>query len=378
VFAVSLESKTCGSEARLNKKKRISLSHSHIVDKLSASTTRKGAMSLSQSVREMVGKSVSIPVAYNKKDLIIYAVGIGCEEEQFVYEKNKAFQMFPTFPVSLFFKGDSTDAHNMQVNPIVVETNPPFLAPGTGGRKRFGVRSMLDGERYIECVEPLPVNGGSFVFNNKHTAIIRKGNKGIVSEYETTMEDPVAAKVFYRFWSCYYSGGAIPAFDSAGTSRSVTNLQVPTRDPDARVVFKTQTNMNLMYRLTGDFNDVHVDSALAQGLGYDRPILHGLAFLGVASRAVLKTFGGNAAEAFKAMRVRFSKPVLPGQTLETQMWLVGGDGGDGGGGDGLQRVAFQVICQETHQPCISNAYMDLKLEHFVVSEEAKHTAKGRL
>jgi hypothetical protein len=78
------------------------------------------------------------------------------------------------------------------------------------------------------------------------------------------------------------------------------------------------------------------------------------------------------------MRVRFSKPVLPGQTLETQMWLVGGDGGDGGGGDGLQRVAFQVICQETHQPCISNAYMDLKLEHFVVSEEAKHTAKGRL
>jgi acyl dehydratase len=299
---------------------------------------------------------VSIPVAFNTKDLLIYAVGIGCEEEKFVYEKNDEFEMFPTFPVSLFFKGDSANAHNMQVNPIVLETNPPFLAPGTGGRKKFGVSSMLDGERYIECVEPLPISGGSFVFKNTHTGIIRKSRKGIVSEYETTMED-ASGKVFYKFWSCYFSGGKIPEFESAGTSRS-ENFLLPSREPDARVSFKTYPNMNLMYRLTGDFNDVHVDSELAQGLGYEKPILHGLAFLGIASRAVLKTFGGNKAEAFKAVRVRFSRPVLPGQTLETQMWLV--DGAPAG----LQRVAFQVICMETSQPCISNAYMDVVAAHF--------------
>ena len=37
-------------------------------------------------------------VSYTKKDLLIYAVGIGCDEEKFTYAQNADFQMFPTFP----------------------------------------------------------------------------------------------------------------------------------------------------------------------------------------------------------------------------------------------------------------------------------------
>ena len=51
--------------------------------------------------------STVLPVSFNKKDLLIYAVGIGCNDEKWVYAENESFEMFPTFPVSLFFKGDS-------------------------------------------------------------------------------------------------------------------------------------------------------------------------------------------------------------------------------------------------------------------------------
>ena len=91
--------------------------------------------------------------------------------------------MFPTFPVSLFFKGDSDDAHVMRKNPVVLSADPPF--PG----REYGIKSGLDGERYIECVNPLPLEGGNFVWKTNHTSITRKGKGGILSEYETTMED---------------------------------------------------------------------------------------------------------------------------------------------------------------------------------------------
>lgn len=42
--------------------------------------------------------------------------------------------------------------------------------------------------------------------------------------------------------------------------------------------------------------------------------------LGVSTRAVLRDFGANDARNFKAVKARFSAPVLPGQTLQVEMW----------------------------------------------------------
>lgn len=42
-----------------------------------------------------------------------------------------------------------------------------------------------------------------------------------------------------------------------------------------------------------------------------------------ASRHVLQQYAGNDVAKFKAMKVRFAKPVLPGQTIKTNMWREG-------------------------------------------------------
>ena len=91
---------------------------------------------------------------------------------------------------------------------------PPFP------RREYGVRAGLDGERLIECVNLLPITGGSFVWKTDYTAITRKGAGGILTEYVTTMED-ATGKVYYRFWSAVFSLGKIPEFDDAGVSQSV-------------------------------------------------------------------------------------------------------------------------------------------------------------
>jgi hypothetical protein len=51
---------------------------------------------------------------------------------------------------------------------------------------------------------------------------------------------------------------------------------------------KLLPNQNVLYRLTGDKNLIHIDPEVAQRAGFDRPILHGLCTLGISTRAVFE------------------------------------------------------------------------------------------
>ena len=56
-----------------------------------------------------LNKWVEQKVSYNKRDLLTYAIGIGCTELNFVYENNPGFAAFPTYPIVLGFKGTDQD-----------------------------------------------------------------------------------------------------------------------------------------------------------------------------------------------------------------------------------------------------------------------------
>ncbi len=62
---------------------------------------------------EAVGFSMpSQTVSFNRRDSMLYALGIGCTEKKFTYELDAQFSTFPTYAVCLGFKGTSSDVIN--------------------------------------------------------------------------------------------------------------------------------------------------------------------------------------------------------------------------------------------------------------------------
>merc|ERR1740138_1191215 len=112
------------------------------------------------------GAPVSVPVEYNARDLLIYALGIGSKDPRFVYENNSDFAAFPTYPIVLTFKGQSFDTLSFP-SPAMMEFPFPPLK---------GVRVGLDAEKLIEKVNDLPKEGAKLKLVGSVAGVHKKGS----------------------------------------------------------------------------------------------------------------------------------------------------------------------------------------------------------
>ena len=99
--------------------------------------------------------------------------------------------------------------------------------------------------------------------------------------------------------------------------------RVPRRDPDLSCDSITRRDQALLFRLNGDRNPLHADPAKAEKAGFSVPILHGMCTYGIACRAILRTICDYDYTLIESFDARFSAPVLPGETITTDMWQDG-------------------------------------------------------
>lgn len=81
----------------------------------------------------------------------------------------------------------------------------------------------------------------------------------------------------------------VTGFESKGAPLPPRVTPPSNTAPDAVVEEATAGEQALLYRLSGDYNTLHADPEIAQAVGFDRPILHGLCTFGHAARAVLRS-----------------------------------------------------------------------------------------
>eukprot|EP00928_Gymnodinium_smaydae_P031842 TRINITY_DN23242_c0_g1_i1.p1 TRINITY_DN23242_c0_g1~~TRINITY_DN23242_c0_g1_i1.p1 ORF type:complete len:307 (+),score=48.14 TRINITY_DN23242_c0_g1_i1:59-979(+) len=293
-------------------------------------------------VNQYLDKWTEQQCLFNKRDVLTYAVGIGCTELRWVYEKHDDFAVFPTFPINLLFKGSSLD--------VVSFPSPAMKGSPAASLPLFpGVKVGLDGERYIEKVRDLDPGGietmGALRLRQSLVAV-HKREKGASIEQLAELCDSKGT-VYYRIITSSFLVGAT-GFKPAGRAH-FEKVETPARAPDAVEEWQTSPYQAQVYRLSGDYNPLHVDPDVARKGGFEKPIMHGLCTMGITARAVVKHFCDNEARKFKAIKVRFAKPVLPGQTLRVEMWKENA------------RVIMITKVKETGAVVINNAFVDLNV-----------------
>ncbi|KAK3810415.1 MAG: MaoC like domain protein [Linnemannia elongata] len=270
---------------------------------------------------------------YTERDVILYNLGIGAKRTDLhlVYENNEAFGAVPTFGVIPSF----TAMNAVPFGDILPSFNPMML---------------LHGEQYLEIIRPFPTSGK--LTSTPYVVDILDKGKGCVVTIGVKTADEEGNDICVNEFTMFIrgSGGFGGKKDGADRGAATAANQIPARKPDFVVQEKTSEDQAALYRLSGDWNPLHIDPEMAAVGGFDVPILHGLCSFGVAGKHIFNTYCNNDATQFKNIKVRFAKTVNPGETLETSMWREG------------NKVLFQVRAVERDAIVISNAAVELQGE----------------
>lgn len=87
---------------------------------------------------------------------------------------------------------------------------------------------------------------------------------------------------------------------------------------------KLRNDQSLVYAdASGDRNPIHTDENFAKSVGLPGMILQGLCTMAIAQKAIVDEVLNRDPTKLKRLRVRFSKPVLNGDTLTTKGWEEG-------------------------------------------------------
>ena len=250
---------------------------------------------------------VPVEQAYAARETILYALGVGLgsapldrAQLPFVYEGLEGgLRALPTMAAVLGYPGFWP------------------REPDTG----IDWRRLLHAEQTIELHKPVPPQG-RIVGRNRIVALYDRGaGKGAFMGVERRLEDAATGELLATVSQLNLLRGDGGFGGPAGAPPAPHAM--PERAPDLSCALPTLPQAALIYRLSGDFNPLHADPAVARGAGFERPILHGLCTMGVAGHAVLRALLDYDARRFAAMRVRFTAPAIPGDTLRTDLWVNG-------------------------------------------------------
>ncbi len=246
---------------------------------------------------EAVGQEIGpLTTHYTWKDVILYALGVGAgsDELDFVYEKD--LKVLPSFAIAAVFD---------------------FLFEA-GAKSNVNLAGILHGEQELIFHCPLPVEG-TLVTQGEIKEVYDLGSdKGAVIRAEGVTRGKDGQKLFSNTMSIFarLDGGF------GGERPPRRTVEIPDRAPDFAVNDRPSRDQPLLYRLSGDTFDLHVDPEFARSAGFEKPIMHGLCTHGFACRACIHSLVPGEPDKVRRIACRFSRPLYPGVPIQTRIWVV--------------------------------------------------------
>lgn len=252
-------------------------------------------------IRDQIGiRSVGTTREWDSKDSLLYAIGVGAGAGD------------PTKELEL------TTENSANVTQRALPTLANVLCGEIPPIGTFDWTQFFHAGEGFHLHRPLPV-AGRVTPTHILEGIYDKGSGALVRT-NTELADAGTGELLCTTVSDFFIRGE---GGFAGPAAPEEPWAVPEREPDRVVEYGTRPEQALIYRLSGDRNPLHSDPTFAKAAGFDRPILHGMCTLGFTARALINGFAGGDPDGLGSMKVRFSRPVFPGDTLRVAIWIDG-------------------------------------------------------
>lgn len=239
--------------------------------------------------RDAVGTRAEHTRSYDWRDTALYALAVGAQEDDLGYLVDEpAPAVLPTYGVIPAF-------------------DPAFEVLRA---TEADLVQLLHTAQKTELVKPFPSAGTMTTTAHLRGLWDMKIGAAAIVETETSVDGALCVRTS---WELLLRGEG--GFGGERPPRRL-RVRVPKDEPPLfEQQVQTLPTQALLYRLTGDVNLIHASPKVAQEAGFERPILHGLCTYGIAGRVALKAIAGDDPARFHCLEARFSKPVMPGDTL---------------------------------------------------------------
>jgi acyl dehydratase len=174
---------------------------------------------------------------------------------------------------------------------------------------------LVHGEQDMEFANP--IRPGDLINASAKIVSIETKASGETMTVELTATNQNGLAVNKTLFSAFIRGGR-----NRDVERTAERVAEPARgEPDFAVAQTIDIDQTYRYaEASGDRNPIHVDAGIAKMAGLPGIIVHGLCTMAFTSKVAIDKLCNGDPTRLKRLRVRFSRPVLPGQTITTKVW----------------------------------------------------------
>ncbi|GAB3119567.1 MaoC/PaaZ C-terminal domain-containing protein [Glaciibacter psychrotolerans] len=233
---------------------------------------------------EWAGRSLGErSVAYDNRDVILYALAVGATRDDLDLVFEDRLRVLPTFGLTL------------------AQWAPDVLSDAGA----FDHRSV-HGSQVLDVQAPMPREGEILL-------AARVGNvwdKGTAAVFEVVVE----SDYFTATWAIFAPGAG-----GYGGERGPRAASAERAGEPRRLSLQTVPTQAALYRLTGDRHHIHIDPEASALIGQPIPILQGLCTISATTLPIAAALGAHPAD-LTHLAGRFAGPVVPGDTLDVDLW----------------------------------------------------------
>ena len=249
-------------------------------------------------------------INYNWRDMALYALAVGADEEDLIYTYEKGMKALPSFGVLPLF-------NNVNCEPQRPDVYSGFFLARDLMSREVGHELLSGLHMWHEIVMEKPFDPikGTMVFEQKISNLYNWGEKGVVVELEIPVYDE-SGQLICRNRSMtamptgpIYQGEAMPN----------TKVEFPDREADVTVDSYIGRAQNALYRLTGDTTPTHIDPEQAKKYA-DRVFMQGLCTFGYACRMAIRAAALENPDRVKKVAMQLRSMAFPDTPVQLKLW----------------------------------------------------------